>query len=262
MRSVTRTGLRLSARKDPLSLAVSGSLWRGAWYLIVYVFAAGWLLFSAAFTAVAVALFAAVTLAGIPLLTAAAGVLRGCANAERLRLRPVVAEPVRGGYRKVARPGVVAQATTRWKDPATWRDLAYLIALWVPLLALDTVVLTIWLSLLCLVLLPAWYWAPESTYGNGLTVHGVQFGNFPNGPHGAHSWGIFVQTLPQSLIVAAVSLVVFLLFNYVVVGTAAAHATVARGLLRAPADPLAEARAVLASPGALSAPEPVPPASR
>ena len=42
-----------------------------------------------------------ITLAGIPLLVGAAGVLRGCASAERARVRPVLAAPVRRGYRPV-----------------------------------------------------------------------------------------------------------------------------------------------------------------
>jgi hypothetical protein len=62
-----------------------------------------------------------------------------------------------------------------------------------------------------------------------------------------------VDTLPKALLLAAVCLVLFLLFNYVLVATARAHAVVAAALLRAPADPLAEAKAVLAHPG------PIPP---
>ena len=71
--------------------------------------------------AVAAAVFAAtltaavlcITLAGIPLLVAAAGVIRGCANAERWRLHEVLAEPVHGGYRAVTRPGILSQV----RDP-------------------------------------------------------------------------------------------------------------------------------------------------
>ena len=46
-------------------------------------------------------------------------------------------------------------------------------------------------------------------------------------------------------------LVLFLIFNYVLVITARAHAAVARSVLRAPTDPLAEAKNVLAGPGPL-----------
>jgi hypothetical protein len=246
-------GTRLPLRGNPLRLAFSPSPWRGAWYLAAYVFVIGWMLFAAAFLAVGVAGLFAVTIAGLPLLTGAAWVLRGCANVERVRLRQVFTDPVRGGYRTVVKAGVVAQATTRWRDQATWRDYAYLVGLWVPLAALDTVVLTIWLIFLGMITVPAWYWAVGHTSpigdSNGGTVHGLVLGYFPHGPHGPGSWGFYVDTLPKALLLGAVSLVLFLLFNYVLVATARAHANVARALLHAPADPLAEAKDVLARPG-------------
>jgi hypothetical protein len=242
---------RLRLSWNPLWLAVSGSTWRSAGFLAGYVFLAGWLLFAVAFTATVTAAVFMITLAGIPLLVAASGVLRGCAAAERARLRPVLIGPVRGGYRQVTRPGIMAQVRTRWSDPSTWRDAAYLIGLWPLLFALDTIVLTVWLTLLAGVALPAWYWAPPQTFGNGQTAHGVALGYFPNGPHGPGSWGLFVDTLPTALTAAGCFLVAFLLFNYVLVLTAQAHARVARALLRAPADPLAPAREVLTRPGPL-----------
>lgn len=251
MKTVARPCLTL--RRDPVRLLLSGSLWRSVGFLAGYVLATGWLLFAAGFAAVVVALVTAVFIFGIPLLVGAAGVLRGCANVERARVGLATGQPVRGGYRPVPRPGLVAQVTTRWKDPATWRDLTLVVGLWVPLLALDLTVLTIWLTLLGLIALPAWYWAPESTFSNGQTVHGLQLGAFPSGPNGSHV-GWYVTNLHQAVIAAVVCLILFLLFNYVVVATARLHAAAARGLLRAPADPLAQARAVLDRPG------PIPPA--
>jgi hypothetical protein len=215
------------------------------------VFVTGWVLFALAFTAATVAVMLAVTLAGIPLLAAAAGVVRGCANAERWRLRQVLTQPVRGRYQKVTRRGIVAQATTRWRDPATWRDVAYLIGLWAPLFILDTVVLTVWLTFLSGITLPAWYRFPRSDFANGTSVHGVQLGYFPNGPHGPGGAGLYVDTLPKALLAAAGCLVLWLLFNYVLLITVRAHATVAAALLRPPPDPLGEAKATLRQPGPL-----------
>jgi Putative sensor len=254
MTATWRAGGRLTA--NPLRLAVSGELWRSARYLFVYVFGTGWVLFSAAFTAVVTAVCFAITLAGIPLLSAAAGVLRGCAAVERGRLRDLFAEPVRGSWRPVPPRGLLAQAGARWKDPATWRALTYLVGMWAPLLALDTAVLTIWLTFLAGVTIPLWYWAPSQMsaigYVNGDTqVHGIAYGFFPHGPYGPGAHGIFVDTLPKALLMAAVAAVLFLLFSYVVVITARAHGRVARALLRAPADPLAPARDVLTRPGPL-----------
>jgi hypothetical protein len=247
-------GIRLTARLDPIRLLLSASLWRGAWYLIVYVFATGWLLFAAALTAAITAAFCAVTIAGFPLLAAAAWVLRGCANVERLRLRQVFTEPVRGRY-KLVTGGIIAQATRRWRDAATWRDVAYLLGMWVPLFVLDTVVLTGWVTLASLVAAPAWYrWGGgvgATGYNDSHIVHGLALGYFPHGPYGRGAYGVFVGSLGSAIVTAIVGLVLFLLFNYVVVHTARAHARVARALLRPAPDPLAEARDVLARPGPL-----------
>jgi hypothetical protein len=138
-----------------------------------------------------------------------------------------------------------------------WRDLAYLLALFIPLLALDAAVLVIWLTILAGVTLPAWYQYPRQTFGpgvnggSGTSAHGVQLGYFPHGPHGHPGWGLYVDTLPKALLVAAVCLVLFLLFNYVLVAAARLHAATARALLGAPEDPLKEAKEVLRRPGPL-----------
>jgi hypothetical protein len=210
------------------------------------------MLFSVAFTVATTAAVFAITLAGIPLLVGAAAVIRGCASVERRRLRPAFTEPVHGQYRQVTTPGIMAQLRVRWRDPATWRDLAYLVGLWAPLTILDTIVMCVWATFLAGVTAPLWYWAPENTYQpHGPVVHGIQLGYFPNGPHGPGGHGLYVDTLPKALLAAGSFLVLFLLFNYVMVATARAHAAVARALLRPPTDPLALAREVLAGPGPL-----------
>jgi hypothetical protein len=248
-------GTRLGLYRNPLRLLVSASLWHAVWYLAGYVFVVGWVLFATGFTATVTAAVFSITLVGIPLLIAAAEVLRWCAGVERARLRQVLTASARGGYRSVAGTGLIAGAKGRWRDPATWRDAAYLIGLWGPLFTLDTAVLTIWLTFLAGVSLPVWYWAPRGNAGFGYTspttIHGVVLGYFPHGPNGRGGVGLYVDTVPKALLAAAVFAILFLLFNYVVVLTARAHAAVARSLLRAPTDPLAEAKQVLAGPGPL-----------
>ncbi len=247
---MSASGTRLCLHRNPLRLLISAGLWRAVWYLAGYVFAVGWVLFAAGFTATVTAAVFSITLAGIPLLIAAAEVLRWCADVERARLHQVLTTPVGGGYRSVAETGLIARAKDRWRDRATWRDAAYLIGLWAPLFTLDTAVLSIWLTFLAGITLPVWYWAPWQTI-HGVRYHGYQLGYFPNGPHGHPGYGLYVDTLPKALLAAAVFAVAFLLFNYVLVLTARAHAAVARSLLRAPADPLADAKEVLARPGPL-----------
>jgi Putative sensor len=249
------TRLRLYA--NPLRQLVAGSTWRAAWFLLAYL-VWGWLLWAAVLTSTLTAAVLCITLAGIPLLVAAAGVIRGCANAERWRLHEVLAGPVHGGYRAVQRPGILGQVRTRWSDPATWRDFAYLFALFPLLWTLDYAVIVVWLVLLGGITVPVWYRYVPQTFNNGHSAHGLQFGYFPNGPSGRGSWGWFVGNLHQALIAAGIFLVLFLLFNYVLVGTARLHTKVAVALLRAPADPMAAAKEVLTRPGPLGPLHPEP----
>src|SRR5262249_59012791 len=96
---------------------------RPAWSLVASRRGGG-VLCGAAVPAASTAAVLAITLAGVPLLLAAAGVIRGCANAERGRLRAVLGEPVEARYRDAAGPGMMARARNSWTDPATWRDVA------------------------------------------------------------------------------------------------------------------------------------------
>ena len=240
----------LTLRRDPVRLALSRAPWVSGWYLFGYLFT-GTALCAVALSAAATGATLSITLAGLPVLIGAASAIRWCADAERARLRRVSQEPARARYREPASAGLLTNLRTRWTDPATWRDIAYLIGMYIPLAALDLVVVTIWLVLLAGITLPAWYWAPWQSV-HGVRYHGYQLGYFPNGPHGHPGWGLYVDSLPKALLAAAVCLVAFLLFNYVLVATARAHAFVARGLLSEPADPLKEAKEILSSPGPLS----------
>jgi Putative sensor len=241
---------KLSLRRDPIRLLLSRGLWRSAWYLLGYL-AVGWALFAIALSTAVAGAGLSITFAGLPVLVAAAAAIRWCADVERARLRPMVDGPVAGSYRQVVGSGVMARLRTRWRDPATWRDIAYLVGMYVPLLALDAIVLAVWWAFLAGITLPIWYWAPWQTI-HGVRYHGYDLGYHPNGPHGPGGWGLYVNTLPEAFAVAAVCLVVFLIFNYAVVATARAHAAVARGLLGPAEDPLREAREVLNRPGPLA----------
>ena len=240
----------LSLRRDPIRLLLSRGLWRSVWYLLGYL-AVGWLLFAISLTVAVAGAALSITLAGLPVLVAAAATIRWCADVQRARLRTMVTEPVAGRYRQVVGSGVMAQLRARWRDPAAWRDIAYLVGMYVPLLALDTIVLAVWWAFLAGITLPIWYWAPWKSI-HGVRYHGYDLGYHPNGPHGPGGWGLYVDTLPKALAVAGVCLILFLLSNYVVVVTARAHVAVARGLLGPAADPLRQAKEVLGRPGPLS----------
>jgi hypothetical protein len=248
------SGRRVS--RNPVGLLFSPALWDSAWYLLAYL-VIGWVLFAVVVTLVVGGGLLSLTLAGLPVLLAAAAVIRWCASFERARLRPVMGEPVQGAYREVTGSGFLARIRTRWTDPALWRDVAYLFGLMAPLLVLDFAVIVVWLVLLAGITLPAWYQYPHQTFtigvsGNSQSAHGVQLGYFPHGPHGHPSWGIYVDTLQKALLAAAACLILFLLFNYVLVAAARLHAAIARSLLRAGDDPLREAKQVLDRPGPLA----------
>ena len=242
----------LALRRDPVRLLLSRGLWAGAGYLLAYQ-VTGWVLFSIALSVTLTGAVLCITLAGIPLLIAAAAIVRWCADVERARLLPFCGD-LGSHYRQQTATGLLTQVRARWQDPAIWRDIAYLIGMFLPLLTLDLIVLTVWLTLLAGITLPAWYWAPWQTAG-GVRFHGYQLGYFPGGPHGHPAYGFYIDTLPKALLAAAAFAVAFLLFNYVLVATARAHVAVARNLLAPPRDPLRAAREVLGRPGPLSVAE-------
>jgi hypothetical protein len=212
-------------------------LLRAVWYLLAYQLI-GWVLASVVLTVAIGAAAACITLAGIPLLIVAAAVIRGCANVERDRVRLVLGERVEGGYRATAETGLLARARRCWTDPATWRDVAYLAGMFLPLVILGGLVLTLWGTFLAGVTLPLWYWA---------IPHGAQILYIPT----VVSW--HVRTLPEALLAAACCAIALLGCSWLVVRTARMHASVARALLRAPQDPLAPARDLLLRPGPLPA---------
>lgn len=247
---------RLRLRADPLRLLISSGPWISAWYLFSYLIAGTVAFFFILALLVASGGFGiTVAIIGLPLLAGTVLVIRGCAAMERGRLRAVFTEPVRGRYREMTDTGWLGRLKLRWTDPALWRDLAYLVGLFPPLLVPDLVVFLIWVMLLFGITIPIWYETFTDTcigYCQGPGFHGIQFGGFSHGAHAAGTPGVQIHTLSGALLVALISLVAFLLFNYVAVATAKLHATIARSLLQPPDDPLREAREVLHSPGPLA----------
>lgn len=253
-----RRDRRLTLRHNPIGLLFSTAVWRSAGYLLSYVLVSG-VIFAIVLAGVMVPVALSITVVAVPLLAAAASVVRACAQAERVRLRLVFAEPVRGYYRAPDGSGLWRRARARWGEVTTWRDLSYLVGLWPVLVTLDAVALGIWLCCLAGMALPLWYArvpgvcmgvCGTDASGSG-AGHGLMIGYYPHGIHGAAHHGLLVDTLPAALVTAAGFAAAFLLFNYVLVAAARLHAQVARALLRPPADPLAPARAVLAGPGLL-----------
>jgi Putative sensor len=253
-RALTQNDSRLTLRRNPVALVCSASLWRSAGYLgSDLIVGSG--LFAVALSTGVVAAFLGFTVVAVPLLIAAAEVIRGCATVERGMLRQVFAEPVHADYPAPRGDGLWKRARARWGGGTTWRDLAWLVGMWPAQLALSVAVLAVWGTFLAGITLPIWYWAPRGSemagYVHGAQVHGVAIGYFPHGAAGPGAAGLYVDTLPKALLAAVVFAVLFLLFNYVLVATARLHAQVARAMLQSSADPLAPAKAVLTGAGPL-----------
>jgi hypothetical protein len=245
-------GGRLRVHRNPLRMFFSAGPWAATAYLGSYLLV-GAVLFSVAFTVLVTAYTLTITWIGIPLLVGAAVIIRGCAQFERARTL-LVGSRVAASYRPVTSPGLFAQVKTRWADRATLRDCCYLILMFAPLLTLDVVALSIWLSFLGMVTLPLWYWSiPQTRENTGIHDHGVIIGYLPNGPDMADGgFGVWVGSVQAALVASAVFFVLALLGAYLVVGAAKAHAAAARALLGPYVDPLSAAKQMLAEPGPLT----------
>lgn len=245
------TASRLRFR-NPIALLFSPAPWTALCYLFTWLFF-GSLSFAIAFTALVTGLTLSITWLGLPVLAAALATVRLLADGERGRIRVVGVAAIPRPYRPVRSAGLRAGLRERLHDPATTRDAVLLVALWVPLLVLDTVATAIWLTFATMITLPIWYRYVPQTFDNGMRAHGVEFGNFPNGPHGGGSWGFFVDDMGSALLAAGIGAVLLVLVgNYLLVAAARAHAWVAASLLRQAVDPLAAAKQLLVDDPALS----------
>jgi hypothetical protein len=96
---------------------------------------------------------------GLAVLAVSMLVMRGLTTLERLRVHAMLGTYIATPYRPLPDKG---RWLTRLKDPATWKDLAYLVLL-LPLgIAEFTVVTVLWSVSLYLTLLPLyWSWLPN-----------------------------------------------------------------------------------------------------
>lgn len=92
---------------------------------------------------------------GLAVLALSAVVTRGFAQVERARVHAMLRTYIASPYRPVPEGG--KRWSTRVKDPATWKDLAYCVLLLPIGIAEFTIMVTFWAVSLWLVLLPV-YW--------------------------------------------------------------------------------------------------------
>ncbi|NUR59273.1 MAG: sensor domain-containing protein [Catenulispora sp.] len=240
---------RLRMHRNPLRMAFSSGVWSSAWYLFSYL-VVGTVLFCVVTTMTVTSGALVVIWAGLPLLIGTAYFIRGCVVLERGRSRVVVPEGLPPLEPMNTAEGFFGNLKAVWRDGVTQRGLAHFTVLYVPLFLLDTVVFAVWLSFLAMITTPVWYRYLPLDF-DGQTVHGMAWGYFPHGPHGKDAVGFFIGSDLSATVAAAVSLVLFLAFNYVLVATARVNVSVLRVAV-AGRDPLGPARRMLAAPGPLS----------
>jgi len=110
-------------------------------------------------TAMSVGLSTVIIWIGLAVLAVAMLVMRGLASLERLRVHAMLGTYIASPYRPLPDKG---RWLSRVKDPATWKDMAYLV-LMLPLgIAEFVVVVVAWTVSLYLTFLPLlWLWAPS-----------------------------------------------------------------------------------------------------
>lgn len=243
----------LTVASNPLRLLTSRAPWAALAYCVSYIFISGFL-FAIALVTVLVAGVLSLLFIGLPLLIGAAVVLRGLAGFERERLKIVQMADEPTDYAPAAGKGLFGQIRTRWSDKATWRNLGYLTLMWPFLFAMNVVAFAVWISFVGLMSLPFWYWSIPNEFPNGEKADGVALGYFPDGPDSspAGGWGLWVHDLPSAFLAAGIGLALLIfLGNYLLVGAARLHSSIAKHLVGSYRDPLAEAKQVLEHAGPL-----------
>lgn len=240
---------RLRMYRNPIRMMFSAGVWASAWYLFTSIIL--YIALFAVVTSITITSAALVVVwAGLPLLIGSAYFIRGCVVLERGRARAVVPEGLPELPPVETTEGFFASLKAVWKDRITKRGLTHFTLLALPLAILDTIVWTIWLSLLGTITVPIWYRYVPQDY-DGLRMHGLQFGYFPHGPHNKDSIGFFIGSNLSATVAAVAALVLLLAWNYVLVATARLHANAVRAVVTG-RDPMAAARRVLEAPGPLS----------
>ncbi|HYQ64145.1 sensor domain-containing protein [Actinophytocola sp.] len=100
---------------------------------------------------------------GLAVLAVAMLVMRGLATLERLRVHALLGTYIASPYRPAPERG---RWTSRVKDPATWKDMAYLVLMLPIGIAEFVITLVLWSGSLYLALLPLyWPWLPADWHG-------------------------------------------------------------------------------------------------
>ncbi len=165
-------------------------------------------------TGVSVTLSLAITVVGLLSALVFFWLFRWFARIERHRAAIVLGAPIPERYRR-GEPDAswFARLRAAAADPATWKDFAWTGICGVLGFALAVVVLSLWGSVLYLISLPLWYWAPKPPMSFGFTD---------------------VDTLPKALAAAGVGLLLIPVCGLIVRGLTRLELAAMVPLLRPP----------------------------
>jgi signal transduction histidine kinase len=158
---------------------------------------------------------------GIPLFVALMFLWRALARFERRLLRRLLDVEIENPYRPPVSATRLGRIRDRLTDPATWKDLAYLLLLLPMGLVSFTVVVCLAGTAIALLTVFAWGWSL---------------------PEGADIGVMHVDSVAKGLLVLPLALPVWLLFVLAVRGLVNLHGGIARGLLSPSPDPVLAAR--------------------
>jgi signal transduction histidine kinase len=154
---------------------------------------------------------------GIPVLLAVTTCWRAFARVERGWMRTMLGVDIPAPYRALPAGSLFRRWRTKVADPATWRDIAYLM-LRLPLCLIEfALVVLLWVYSLGLIALPVW--APLLPLSDSV--------NLPN----LHAQLVRVSTASQALPYAIVGVVLLMLAILITPRLARFQAVLARGLL-------------------------------
>jgi signal transduction histidine kinase len=178
------------------------TFWRDLSYHVIAL-PASILALTAVTTGLSIAVSFAILIIGLPVVLGTFAVFRWNARLERYRNAYALGRPIAEAYRP-REGGWLRQLATVLSDPQSWKDLAWLILAGTVGFTASVVVLTGWVTLAGLLVLPAWYWS--------LPHDGVDFGLFR------------ADTFGEAFLVADVALValplMYFLSRWITEGTA------------------------------------------
>lgn len=195
--------------KGPIGVLVDPMTWRAAPYLLLSMgLGLGW--FVALASAVPVSLALVVIWVGIPLVLATLLLWRGAAMLERRLLRLAFGVKIPDPYRPRPDKGLGAHLSWLFRDPATWKDLGYLLLLF-PLGVVEFFVsVVVWALSIGMILSPV-------LYAQRLEV--------------SYTDVLIVDSWPKAFLACLIGLAALPLAAYAVRGMAWLHGTLAVVLL-------------------------------